>query len=121
MSPFFKPAADSFCNCTSIHSTRSYCMRPKLRAAKVEEATRAELACRIMAAMEEISELKNKLQGEGVLDNAIDKAKKPLVDAHNALMVLYGHQLTIIQITAACGVAPIPRSRNLKSLRRDRE
>jgi hypothetical protein len=88
-------------------------MRPKLRAAKVEEATRAELACRIMAAMEEINELENKLQGEGVLDNAmIDKAILPLVDAHNALMLLYGHQLTIIQITDAYSVAPIPRSWN---------
>jgi hypothetical protein len=92
-----------------------------LRAAEVEEATRAELDCRIMAAMEEISELKNKLQGEGVFDNAINchKAIIPLVDAHNALMVLYGRQQTIIQITAAYGVAPVPRSRNLESLRRD--
>jgi hypothetical protein len=88
-------------------------MRPKLRAATVEEATRAELGCRIMAAMEEINKLENKLQGEGVPDNAmIDKAILPLVDAHNALVFLYGHQLTIIQITDAYSVAPIPRSCN---------
>ena len=84
-----------------------------LRAATVEEATRVELARRIMAAMEEINKLENKLQGEGVLDDAsIDKAILPLVDAHNALMVMYGHQLTIIQITDAYSVAPIPRSWN---------
>jgi hypothetical protein len=113
MAPVFQPLADFFCNCTSIRSTRSYCMRPRLRAAKVEEATRVELARRIMAAMEEINKLENKLQGEGVLDNAsIDKAILPLVDAHNALMFLYGHQLTIIEITDAYSVAPIPRSWN---------
>jgi len=88
-------------------------MRPRLRAATVEEATRVELARRIMAAMEEINELENQLQGDGVLDNAsIDEAILPLVDAHNALMFLYGNQLTIIEITAAYSVAPIPRSWN---------
>ena len=86
-------------------------MQPKLRAAEVEEATRAELYCRIMAATEEISELKNKLQGEGVFDNAINchKAIIPLVNALHALKNRYGRQQTIIQITAAYGVAPVPR------------
>jgi hypothetical protein len=114
MAPFFQPLADFFCNCTSIRPTRSYCRRPMLRAATVEEATRVELARRIMAAMEEINELENQLQGDdGVLDNAsIDEAILPLVDSHNALMFLYGCQLTIIEITAAYSVAPIPRSWN---------
>jgi hypothetical protein len=87
-----------------------------LRAATVEEAARVELARRIMAAMEEINELENQLQGDGVLDNAsIDEAILPLVDSHNALMFLYGCQLTIIEITAAYSVAPIPRSWNKMS------
>ena len=82
-----------------------------LRAAEVEEVTRDEFFCEIMAATEVISVLRNLLQGEGLSDKAINchKASIPLVNALHALKNRYGRQQTIIQITAFYGVETVPR------------
>ena len=86
-------------------------MQPKLRAAEVEEATRDEFFCEIMAATKAISALRNKLKGEGLSDKKINSHKDiiPLVNALHALKNRYGRQQTIIQITAFYGVETVPR------------